>query len=208
MADAAAPETLGFREFATRYGWKASYVTELRKAGRLMLTEDGRRVRVAESLRLLEDTRDPSKAGVAARHAAARTAAAPPPSTSPDAGLGTDRDDEAGDAPATPAAAYNDPLAIRRARAQAEREEAALRKALREEQQELGELLQRDDVLAVIADAATTLRTSLENLPTTLSASLAAETAEERCRVILANGIEHALEELSRKCGSIGKVQG
>jgi Spy/CpxP family protein refolding chaperone len=205
MADATAPETLGFREFATRYGWKPSYVTELRKAGRLVLTEDGRRVRVAESLRLLEDTRDPSKAGVAARHAAARTAAAPSPSASPDAGQGADGDDdEGGDAPATPATAYNDPLAIRRARAQAEREEAALRKALREEQQELGELLQRDDVLAVIADATTTLRTSLENLPTTLSASLAAETAEERCRVILANGIEHALEELSRKFRAVG----
>jgi hypothetical protein len=210
MADAAAPETLGFREFATRYGWKASYVTELRKAGRLVLTEDGRRVRVAESLRLLEDTRDPSKAGVAARHAAARTAAAPSPSASPDAGQGGDseyeEDGEGGAAPDRPATAYNDPLAIRRARAQAEREEAALRKALREEQQELGELLQRDDVLAVIADATTTLRTSLENLPTTLSASLAAETAEERCRVILANGIEHALEELSRKCSGIGRI--
>ena len=57
----------------------------------------------------------------------------------------------------------------------------------------------------MIADAITTLRTGLENLPTTLSASLAAETAEERCRVILANGIEHALEELSRKCSAVGK---
>jgi hypothetical protein len=193
-------ETLGFREFATRFGWKASYVTELRKAGRLVLTDDGRRVRVAESLRLLEDTRDPSKAGVAARHAAARTAAAPSPSTSPDAGQGADSDDdEGGDAPASPPTAYNDPLAIRRARAQAEREEAALRKALREEQQELGELLKRDDVLTVIADATTNLRTSLENLPAILSSPLAAEREEARCHAILSRGVEEILEQLVRK---------
>lgn len=195
-------QTLGFREFASRYGWKASYVTELRKAGRLVLTEDGRRILVAESLRLIEDTRDPSKAGVAARHAAARAAASPSPSTAQEAGQGAAGGDEDGeDRSPVP---YTDPLAIRRARAQAEREEALARKALREEQQELGELLQRDEVLAVIADAITTLRTGLENLPTVLSASLAAESAEERCRVILANGIEHALEELSRKCRHIG----
>lgn len=199
MADATAPEILGFRDFARRCGWKASYVTELKNAGRLVLTDDGRRVRVAESLQLIEDTRDPSKAGVAARHAAARGAASPSPSTALEAGQGGGEDGED-----RPPVAYNDPLALRRARAQAEREEAALRKALREEQQELGELLQRDDVMAVIADAITNLRTSLENLPTTLSASLAAEPAEERCRVILANGIEHALDELSRKCRQIG----
>lgn len=203
MADTATPETLGFREFATRNGWKASYVTELKAANRLVLTPDRRRVLVADSLRLIEDTRDPSKAGVAARHAAARGSANPSLSVHAEAGQGgPDGDDDADDrAPVAP----NDPLALRRARAQAEIQEAALRKALREEQQELGELLQRDDVLAMIADAITTLRTGLENLPNTLSASLAAEQAEERCRVILANGIEHALEELARRCGGIGR---
>src|SRR5690606_3678431 len=178
MADAAAPETLGFRDFARRCGWKASYVTELKDAGRLVLTADGRRVQVAASLRLIEDTRDPSKAGVAARHAAARGAASPSPSAAPEAGQGGAGGDDEGEDRAP--VAYDDPLALRRARAQAEIQEAALRKALREEQQELGELLQRDDVLAVIADAITTLRTGLENLPNTLSASLAAEQAEER----------------------------
>src|SRR5690606_36563118 len=128
MADAAAaPETLGFRDFARRCGWKASFVTELKDAGRLVLTPDGRRVLVAESLRLIEDTRDPSKAGVAARHAAARGAPSPSPSLAQDAGQGgASGEDEADDRPPV---AYDDPLALRRARAQAEREEAALRKA-------------------------------------------------------------------------------
>ncbi|MDH7453567.1 hypothetical protein QF205_10885 [Luteimonas composti] len=197
------PDTLGFREFASLMGFRPSYVTELKGKGHLVLTEDGRRVRVAESRQLLADLADPSKAGVAARHAAARAAVSPSPSTAQEAGQGAAGGDEDGEDRAP--VAYDDPLALRRARAQAEREEAALRKALREEQQELGELLQRDEVVAVIADAITTLRTGLENLPTVLSASLAAESAEERCRVILANGIEHALEELSRKCSAIGR---
>jgi len=199
------PDTLGFREFATLMGFRPSYVTELKGKGHLVLTDDGRRVRVAESRRLLADLADPTKAGVAARHAATRGAASPSPSITQDAGQGAaGGDEEGGDRSPVP---YTDPLAIRRARAQAEREEALARKALREEQQELGELLQREDVLAVIADAITTLRTGLENLPNTLSASLAAEQAEERCRVILANGIEHALEELSRKCRQIGTLE-
>lgn len=198
MADAA-PATLGFREFARMCGWKPSYITELKNAGRLVLTEDGRRVRVPESLRLIEDTRDPAKAAVAARHAAARGAVAtvieaPERDAAVDVEGG---EEERGVAP-------SDPLALRRARAAAEREEALLRKALRDEQRELGELLQREDVVATIADVITTLRTNLENLPTTLSASLAAETAEERCRLILATGIEQALEELSRKFRQIG----
>src|SRR5690606_28339636 len=128
-------------------GWKASYVTQLKAANRLVLTPDRRRVLVADSLRLIEDTRDPSKAGVAARHAAARGSANPSPSIHLEAEQGgPGGDDDADDrAPVAP----NDPLALRRARAQAEIQEAALRKALREEQQELGELLQRDDVLAM-----------------------------------------------------------
>lgn len=192
-------EILGFREFASRFGWKPSYVTELKRAGRLVLTEDGRKVRVAESLQLIEDTRDPAKAGVAARHAAARAAAGH--ASAATAAEPVDADDVGEGDRFLPS---SDPLALRRARAAAEREEALLRKALRDEQRELGELLQREDVVATIADVITTLRTNLENLPTTLSASLAAETAEERCRLILATGIEQALEELSRKFRQIG----
>jgi hypothetical protein len=69
-------ETATFLEFASRFGWKQSYVTQLKKDGRLALTGDGKAIRVAESLALIETTRDPSRAGVAARHAQARTKAA------------------------------------------------------------------------------------------------------------------------------------
>lgn len=197
MAESSAPVEMGLREFANSRGWKPSYVTQLKQAGRLVLTADKRRVLVAESLRLIKDTADPSKAGVAARHAKTRNSAPASPSPAKDA-----KDDEAGFDPVV----YTDPLAIRRAKAQAETEEAKARKALRDEQVELGELLKRDDVLAAIGDAVTTLRTSLQNLPTTLAPELAATTEEGRCQVLLANGIEHVLEELSRKFANVGRA--
>ena len=66
------PETSTFGEFAKIARFKASYVTQLKNDNRLVLTDDGKRVRVAESLARIAATKDPSKAGVAARHAAAR----------------------------------------------------------------------------------------------------------------------------------------
>lgn len=206
MADAAPPETMGLTEFAKAQRWKPSYVTQLKRDGRLVLTENGRRVRVAESLRLITDTSDPSKIGVKARHAAARGAPKYSASTSPaESPAPSTTADKAGDAdPAT--VRYDDPLSMRRAKAQAEREEAALRKQLREEQIDLGELLQRDDVVAAVGDAVTTLRTSLQNLPSTLAPELAAATTDGQCQVLLANGIEHVLEEMARTFGAIGKV--
>lgn len=193
MADATA--TMGLREFATARGWKPSYVTELKAAGRLVLTADGRKVLVDESLRLIADTSDPAKVGVAARHAAARGAiAASSPSSPPESGAGDSGADDA-PAPLSP----SDPLAMRRAKAQAEREEALARKALRDEQVELGELLRADDVRAAVADAVMVFRNALQNLPATLPL------VEERDRPVVADGIEHVLGELERKFGAIGR---
>ena len=63
-------------EFARLLGVKPSYVTQLAKDNRLALDAEGRVLVDASRARILE-TRDPSKAAVAARHAAARTPAAP-----------------------------------------------------------------------------------------------------------------------------------
>jgi hypothetical protein len=191
VADVAAlPDTLGLREFAKRQGWKPSYITQLKASGRLVLTDDGRRVRVAESLQLIAETRDPAKVGVQARHAAARAAA-------DSSAAETGSDDEAADAPALRA---DDPHSQRRAKAMADKEEALARKALREEQVEIGQLLPRKDVEASIADAAAMLRTKLQNL----SHSLAL--VDNRDRPIVAEGIEEILAEFARKFGSIGKL--
>ena len=197
------PDTLSLREFAAHMRVKPGYVTELRKTGRLVMTADGR-VRVAESLALIADTRDPAKDGVRARHAAARGTAAPvPPATSEDED-GDDGGGDEGDAPASNPEP-DSPFARRRAKAQAEREEALARKALRDEQVELGELLPRDEVIPAVAAAATTFRTSLENLAATLAPQMAALDDEARCKVLLDTSFEHALGDLSRKFAAIGR---
>lgn len=201
------PETEGLREFASRLGCKPGYVTQLKEGGRLVLTEDGRRVRVAESLRLIDATRDPSKEGVRARHAAARghdkenapsVAAAGPegPRTTADAA------DEPID-PEEPIA--NNPHSMRRSKALADKEEALARKALREEQIEMGQLLVKTEVLTAVTDGVTQLRSELERLPPSLAPRLAAIADEDEVLSMLRDAIERALEQLVRKFSEIGK---
>lgn len=189
------PETEAFREFANRLGCKPGYVTQLRQAGRLVLSEDGRRVCVAESLQLIASTRDPAKQGVRAHHAATRGqgASSPEPAQAPTA--------DANGVDPGPLPDLADPLSLRRAKAQAEREEALARKALREEQVEMGELLSRVDVVAVVDDAVVQLRRRLELMPAVLAPELAAMADEDAVRVKLRDNIEQALGDLARKFG-------
>lgn len=186
------PETESLKEFARRLHFKPGYITQLKNAGRLVLAEDGRRVRVAESLQLIEETRDPAKQGVRDRHAVARGATSTAPATAGASDDGEEEDETSADG------YIADPLSRRRARAQAEREEAALRKALREEAVEMGELLRRDETVPFVAQAVVEFRTQMQILPVTLG--LDAETTLK-----LRDGIEAALEKLSRTFSSIGK---
>lgn len=199
MSEAPPPAELGLKEFAVYINRSPAHITALKQAGRLVLADaSGRRVRVAESIQRIADTDNPAKSAVAARHAAARGQGGATPALDAPEG-----DSSAHSAPQLDPA---DPLATRRARAATEREEAGARKALRDEQVELGQLVLAADVNAVIADATTTLRTSLENLPTTLAPLLAAEPDEDRVRVLLADSLSHCLEELARHFGQLGKA--
>ena len=195
--------TLGLREFAAHLGVQPGYITQLKQAGRLVMTDDGKRVRVADSVRLIADTRDPSKSGVSGRHAAKRAATATVTTTAPPEGHHGPDSGEDGDAPLT---LPSDPHSSRRAKALADKEEALARKALREEQLELGQLFQAEEVRAFVADAVTQLRSRLELLAPTLAPQLAATTDEDKVRVLLRDAIEVSLEELARKFGDIGRV--
>lgn len=201
--------TATFSGFARAIGVKASYVTELKTAGRLVLTADGKRVRVEESRALIRSTSDPAKAGVVARHAAGRgraaaTPASPAPSSATGADIGEDGDQES-------ARAYTDPVeeshARRRTKALADKAEADARKALRDEQVELAQLLPAEDVEHAVRGAVITFRGALENLPNTIAPELAAISDEGRVRVVLAEALEHALEELARKFGQLARAE-
>lgn len=198
------PDTMAFREFADHMRVKPGYVTELKRAGRLVLTDDGKRVRVADSLRLIEDSRDPSKAGVTARHAEARGQGTADLDRSESDDDGSDDLDDEAFATSGPTASH----AARRAKAAADREEAAARKALRDEQIELGTLLSLEDVVSAISSAVTTLRSGLQGLPATLAPALAAAQSEDQAQLILSDAIEQGLEEISREFNLIAKGAG
>lgn len=195
------PETATAAEFARIAERKPSYITELKKAGRLVLTDDGKRIRVVESLERIAATRDPSKDGVAARHEAARQSAAgeraqaapvAPETASRGAGDGDEDDTQA-------SAGY-----------QHWRERSERAKALgleRENRLRDRELLEASEVVATIAAAVTTLRTRLESLPDILGPQLAAEVDEGRVRALMAETIEHALEETARQFTAMAKAE-
>lgn len=188
------PATASFREFADLAGFRPSYVTELRRAKRLVLTDDGKCVKVAESLALIEATRDPSRAGVAARHAAAREEAN---ADMGDAGDGEPQD-EPGEPPAPPESPYH------RHKAESERWRAA--SAKRDFEVSIGKLLDAADVESAAAQAGLSLRRALERMPDDLAPRLAALTDEREVRDLLREEIHHALVEMARALGKLGKT--
>tara|TARA_R110002049_G_scaffold73666_23_gene190308 strand:+ start:2784 stop:3338 length:555 start_codon:yes stop_codon:yes gene_type:complete len=182
-----APETVTRTEFALRMGFKPSYVTQLVKDGRLVLTPDGRRVLVAESVARLEATRDPSKKAVADRHAAGRRAGQGTP-------LPETPEDEA------PPIADHD---YQNARAKREHF-AALREQLRY-REEAGELMVASEVEGTLADILTVLRNRLETWPDTLAPQLAPVIEEQQVRARLADEVEIALNDVARRFSEVGK---
>lgn len=192
--------TLSLSEFARYKGWRPSYVTELKLAGRLVLADDGR-VRVRESLARIEATQDPSKTGVAARHAAERAAKA----ATDNAGTAGDAGDDAVAPFAPPAAALHarsdagDDEAggsrYQRARALNEQYKAAQAKLDYEER--IGKLVDAQQVRAAGAELGTTVRRHLERLPTLLSAQVD-ERDRDRIFTTVTDQLEQLLSDLER----------
>jgi hypothetical protein len=190
--------TATFKAFARILGERSpSYVTQLKSEGRLVLTDDGKRVRIDESLALIRSTADPAKAGVVVRHAAAR-ASVPPPAAEATA--------EAEDTPSGDAV---DPVeqshARRRSKAMADKAETDAKAADRDYRISMGQLLEAVEVEHAVRGAVASFRGGLENLPNTLAPELSAMTDESRIRVVLSEAFEHVLEELARAFGAIGR---
>lgn len=190
------PGIATFKVFAEIIGCRPSYVTALRKSGRLVLTDDGRAVRVAESIARIEATRDPSRAGVADRHAAQRGAP-----------LAIGADDVPGGEGDVPPEADSDGNPDYQ-RWKARRERAA---ALREEMrlgEETKDYIRRGDAAAVVADAFVMLRAALEAMPDNLAPVLAGEADEGRVRVLLAEEVESILGNCAAELRKLGQGEG
>ena len=188
------PETATQAEFARLVNRKPGYISQLKTAGVLVMTGDGRRVRVRESLAAIEANRNPSFDGVAARHEAerrAKAAAAAQPAPP------VEEDEEDGGLSVTEA---NRLLKIASAREKQIDVELAEMKLKRER----GELLHAADVRAACAAAATEARHGFERMVEALAPRLAATSDEHRIRELLHDDISHTLEAFARALTAAG----
>ena len=181
------PDTLTPRQLDERLGFKPHYGNQLAKDGRLVFAPDGKRVLVQESIARYEATKDPSRQGVADRHAAGR-AAAEAASAEPD------EDDRPAHTPT--GAGGNTGNSYQQARAVKERYLAL--EAKRAYEVAIGQLRDGREVEALAASAMTELRLRLENLASTLAPVLAAQTDEVQIRANLQDNFAHALESASQ----------
>ena len=166
------------REFATRQGYKPHYGNELSKKGRLVMAPDGKHCLYQASLERFEASRDHSKAGVVARHAAARAAE---PVDHPLDVYGEDHSD-------VPLYDFQGAKAKREHWA-AEREHVAFMR-------EAGELIELAVHRAAMADLGAIVRTMLEAWAPMLAPQLAGRD-EAGVRTLLAEQVDIFLRDIS-----------
>lgn len=203
------PETASFREFADLVPCRPSWVTALRQADRLVLTENGKRVKVQESLQRIQDTSDQARVGVVARHAAARTAKAASIASQP---VAADAPAMAAEAASVPPTAEGEgdaqPIAKDSSMFQHWRERGERAKALAAERENAiaeGKLMDAAAVVDAVKSHIASLRAGLESLPDFLAPQLIGVKEEPKVRALLADAIEQRLGELSRQFGAIAK---
>ena len=174
-------ETLTPRQLAERLGYKPNYGNQLAKEGRFVFAPDGKRVLVQESIARFNATKDPSKQGVADRHAAARAAAdddepdnRPPRQPAQDAAVGN---------------SYQQARAVK--------EKFLALEAKRAYEVAIGQLRESREVEGLAATAMTELRLRLENLASTIAPMLANQPDEAKVRALLQDQFAHALESAS-----------
>lgn len=178
------PETLGKAAFAEFIGRQPSYVTALRKAGRLVMAADGKSVRVAESLRLMVKTRG-ARDDVAARWAALAGMEIP---EAPAPG------ENGGQAPSASSADN----VLRQSRAESE----ARRAAALADQEEMtrdkmaGNLIPREDVDAAMRFLGAAVRSLLDVFPDQVSPVVAPVTNLDEVHALITDQCRNVLEEL------------
>jgi hypothetical protein len=180
-------------EFARLIGVERSYVTALKKAGRLVLNAIGN-VLVEESRRRIAETADPGKSGVVERHARNRE--------EQNATVGqknlpkTESDSSDGDEPV----ASPDYQAAR-----ARKELANAQLAEMEVREKAGELFDAAEAIAIVADAGAVFRTTLDARRPLLVSQLAMMADESEIRIFLEEQDEHLLADLSARFDAMGE---
>lgn len=187
--------------FARRIGHAKSHITDLKQAGRLVMVGEGRgaRVDVEASLARIEETRDPNRDDVAARHAAARAAAHPgaaPSAAEPQAGQG-------GALPPLDA----DRTAAGYQRARAVKEHFAALQAKAEYEKAIGKLVESAEVARAAADLGAWHGAAVEALVAQLAAAVAACRDPEQIHAVIAERLTEFRAAFSARVGDALKSE-
>jgi hypothetical protein len=202
------PNHITRQQLADLIGARApSYINELEKNGRAVRAPDGKLWLKAESLAAYRAGKDPSKQGVADRHAAARAAS-----------LQTEQEQNKAVAPvniertATESIAHSDAGQddapggnYSYQLSKAKREHFAAMEAEASYRKLVNELLEASEVRSVLNEVVTVLRTSIEGIPYNLAPMLAATNDEAVIKSTLAAEVEHALKTASEALAKLGR---
>lgn len=169
-------------EFARHIGTERSYITQLKTAGRLVM--NGRKVDVEASMKLIEETKDLSKAGVAERH-------------------GKQRQNKRGGAKLDAVTGKTD-ISYQQAKAMRAKYIGLQEKISYEK--EVGLLMVADEAKAAVSSGDAIIRNRLEALPDMLAPQLAAESDEQKIRALLMDQVEYLLSDLSRIFNGLAKA--
>lgn len=170
------PQAVTQAEFARMMGWSRSYITALKKAGRLVLNAIGN-VLVEPSIARIKETADPNRDDVAQRHAAERSK---PP---------TPDDEEEAEA----TIGGHD---YQKARAQ--KEHYLAEQARIQFERDIGKLVEKSEVDAAVGDVVTAFRQRLENLPHRTAPELVGKDLDA-IRATLKQEVHGALAEMERE---------
>ena len=192
-------------EFSVHLGYGRTYGYQLQKEGRLVMAADGKRVLVSESEARVRATEDPSKQGVASRHAAARRQRV---STPPAAVPADEASTGDGNADLEPAAGGTaGPGGYDFQVSKAKREHWAAERELTAYRKEAGELIEVSEHVAQFAKAGATLRAGLESWSAILPPQLVGRD-EGAIRALIAGEVEQLLRELTAQISGIASAQG
>lgn len=170
-------------EFARHIGKTPGYITQQKASGRIVM--QGRMVNVEESIKLISETSDPSKAGVVDRHAHEREQKQISQPASDKSGH--ELEDMAGKSGS----------AYQKARAMKEKYAALQVKASYEK--EIGLLRVAQEVEAIAAEAGAVCCNQIESMFYALAPQLSDERDEQKILAIMLNYWEIIRADLSRK---------
>lgn len=174
-------------ELARNLGVSRSYVTALKAADRLVISDDGSGIELEASLARIDATRDPQRVDVSERHASARAGTLLKASQA---------NPEENKPPPAPPADLGDPNSYQAARAI--KEIYAAKTARMEYERSIGQLLDRQAVENAVEDTMTVVRQHLEQMPNRLSPQIIGQPLDA-VRATIKREVNATLTEMVRE---------